>query len=314
MLTWTYDAPLGVWKQHFLSRSIYEAAIEEVHFAVYAEPIKGFGRKRGESVTLPRIGTLAEPTSGKLVEGTRIPEYPFALSTVAIVVNEYGASVPYTSLLEDLSEFNIENQVQRLLKEQQRLVIDTAAAAAFKTAKVTYIPTSVAAGVFDTDGTPSTTATANWNVFHVEEIRDFLFDTLLAPPYEADDYLAIVRTLGLRGIKRDPAWEQWHLYTNPEAKATGEVGRIENVRFIQTNHNRALGKVGTGSVLGEGIVFGRDAIAFAEAVTPELRMQTNANNDYGRSRGVAWYGVMEWGIIWDTANAGEARIVRVTSQ
>jgi N4-gp56 family major capsid protein len=313
MLTWTYDAPTGVFKQHALSRAIYEAAIEEVEFAAYAEPVTGFGRKRGESITLPRVGRLAEPASAKLQEGTRIPESNLALSTIAIVVNEYGHSVPYTSLLEDLSEINIENQVQRLLKEQQRLVMDTAAAAAFKTAKVCYIPTSVAAGTFDTDGTPSTAATANWNVFHVEEIVDYLYDTLQAPPYEGGDYIAIVRTLGLRGLKRDPAWEQWHLYTNPEAKATGEVGRIERTRFIQTNHNQALGKVGTGSVLGEGVVFGRDAVAFAEAVTPELRMQPNANNDYGRSRGVAWYGVMEWGIIWDSSNPGESRIIRVSS-
>ncbi|HEX7127813.1 MAG TPA: N4-gp56 family major capsid protein [Thermodesulfobacteriota bacterium] len=312
-ITWTYDAPSGVYKSHALSRAIFEAAIEEVQFASYAEPVRGFGRKRGESITLPRVGRLAEPANAKLQEGTRIPEDALALSTVTITVNEYGRAVPFTSLLEDLSEINIENQVQRLLKEQQRLVMDTAAAAAFKTAKVCYIPTSVSAGTFDTDGTPSTTATANWNVFHVEEIADYLYDTLLAPPYEGDDYIAIVRTLGLRGIKRDPAWEQWHLYTNPEAKAAGEVGRIERMRFIQTNHNNALGKVGTGSVLGEGVVFGRDAVAFAEAVTPELRMQLNANNDFGRSRAIAWYGVMEWGLIFDTSNAGEARVVRVTS-
>jgi hypothetical protein len=28
---------------------------------------------------------------------------------------------------------------------------------------------------------------------------------------------------------------------------------------------------------------------------------------------VAWYGIFQYGIIWDTGNAGEARIVHVTS-
>jgi hypothetical protein len=35
--------------------------------------------------------------------------------------------------------------------------------------------------------------------------------------------------------------------------------------------------------------------------------------DYGRSKGVAWYGIFEFGLIWDTGNAGEAKIIHVTS-
>ncbi len=309
-VTWTFDAPEGVWKSHELSRAIYEAAVEETQFVPWAEPVRGFGRKRGETVTLPRVGRPTEPASAKLAEGARIPEDRLALSTVAITVSEYGRAISYTSLLEDLSTINIENQVQRLLKEQQRLVLDTACAAAFKAAKVKYIPTGITSGVFDTDGVPSTTATANWGMFHIEEVADYLYDVLLAPPAEGDDYIAIFRTLALRGLKRDPQWEQWHIYTNPEAKAEGEVGRVERIRFIETNHAQALGKVGSANVLGEGVVFGADAVALAEVVTPELRM---ASGDFGRSLAVAWYGILEFGLIHPTANAGEARIVHVTS-
>jgi N4-gp56 family major capsid protein len=309
--TWTYDAPAGVYKSHAMSRKLYEKALENTKFMSFIRPVDGFGRKKGETITLTRLGTIAEPTSATLMENTRIPEDTIALSTVAITVSEYGRAVPFNSLAEDLSEFDIENPIQNRLTEQKTLVLDTAAAAAFKTAKICYIPTGLAAGTWDTDGTASTAATANWNVFHVEEIVDYLYDTLLAPPWVDEDYMAIVRTLGLRGIKRDTAWEQWKIYTTPEAKASGEVGRLERLRFVQTNHNNALGKVGTASVLGEGVVFGRDAVAMAEVLTPELRAAIPA--DFGRSKSVAWYGILAFGIIWDTANAGEARIVRVTS-
>jgi len=309
--TWTFDAPTGVYKQHALSKRLYWAALEESKFTDFVKPVDGYGKGMGENVTLTRVKTIAEPTSPNLTEAERIPEDTHAINTIAITPVEIGRSVPFTSLAEDFSEFDIENSIQRRLRDQMKLSLDSKAATAFKSAQVKYIPTGVSAGVFDTDGTPTTTATDNWNVYHVEEVADFLFDTLLCPPWEGDDYIAIFRTLGLRGIKRDPAWEEWHKYTDPQAKFNDEIGRIENVRHIRTNHNNALAKQGTGSVLGEGVVFGADAVAMAEVLTPELRAAMP--DDFGRSKAVAWYGILEYGIIWDTANAGEARIVHVTS-
>jgi N4-gp56 family major capsid protein len=307
---WQFDAPTGTFKQHAMSRRIYEAAVEDSVFMDHVAPIEGFGRKMGENVTLTRIASVAEPTSADLVEGERIPEDQYSISTTSITVTEIGRAIPYTSLAEDLSFFDITNSIQKELRRQLTLVLDTKAAAAFKTAQVKYIPTGVAAGTFDTDGTASTTATANLSVFHIEEIADYMYDDLQVPPI-GGDYIAIFRNLGLRGIKRDPAWEEWHKYTDPQAKFNDEIGRIENVRFIRTNHANALAKTGTNSVLGEGIVFGEDSVAMAEVLTPELR--AGMPEDFGRSKAVGWYGILEFGLIWTTANAGQARVVHVTS-
>ena len=308
---WQFDAPSGVFKQHALSRRLYWAALENSVFMDHVAPIPAFGKGKGENVTLTRISSISEPTSADLTEGERIPEDSHSISTTSITVVEIGRAVPFTSFASDLSFFNLQNSIQRRLRDQMRLVMDTKAAAAFKNDKIKYAPTGLASGSFDTDGTQSTTATANWNMFHVEEVRDYLFDTLQTPPVEGDDYIAIFRTLGLRGLKRDPSWEEWHKYTDPQAKFNNEIGRIENVRHIETNHANALSKTGTGSVLGEGIVFGADSVAMAEVATPELCAAMP--DDFGRSKAVAWYGILEFGLIWDTANAGEARVVHVNS-
>ena len=308
---WQFDAPTGVFKSHAMSRRLYMAALENTVFMDFVKPVDGYGRKQGDTVTLTRIASIAEPVSANLTEGERIPEDTYSVTTTSVTVVEIGRAVPFTSFAEDLTFYDLENSIQRRLRDQMGLVLDTKAAAAFQTAQVKYIPTGVAAATIDTDGSPSTAATANWNVFHIEEVRDYMFDTLQTPPWEGDDYVAIFRTLGLRGIKRDPAWEEWHKYTDPQVKFNNEIGRIENVRHVETNHANALQKVGTGSVLGEGVVFGMDSIVMAEVLTPELRAETKG--DFGRSRAVAWYGILEFGIIWDTANAGQARIVHVTS-
>jgi N4-gp56 family major capsid protein len=309
--TWTLDAPSGVFKQHELSAKIYEAAVAEAKFMDFVKPVEGFGKKMGENVTLKRVSAIAEPSNARLTEGIRIPEDQLTLSTVAISVSEIGRAVPFTSFAEDLSDLDLEGTVQGELKKQMRLVLDTMAATAFKTAKVKYAPTGAATNNITTNGTFGAAATSNLNFFHVEEIRDYLYDTLFCDPYDGDNYVGIFRTLGLRGLKRDADWEEWHKYTDPSAKYNNEVGKIENIRFVETNHNSALGKVGTSSVLGEGVVFGKDAVAMAEAETPELRAAIP--QDFGRQKAVAWYGILDFGLIWDTGNAGQAKIIHVGS-
>ena len=309
--TWTFDAPTGTYKNNALSKKLWEAAVQNSVFVDHVRPVDGFGRNAGETVTLVRVKNITEPTSADLDEMIRIPEDTFSLSTRSITVKELGRAVPFTNLSQDLSEYDTENPIQRKLRDQMRLVLDTKAATAFKTAMVKYVPTGAATNNITVNGTPGAAATANMNFFHVEEIRDYMYDTLQVPPLEGDNYVGIFRTLGLRGLKRDTKWEEWHKYTDPQAKFTGEVGQIEGIRFIETNHARALGKIGTASVLGEGVVFGEDSVVIAEAMTPELRAAIPG--DFGRSKAVAWYGILEFGTVWDTGNAGEARIIHVSS-
>lgn len=312
--SWTYDAPSGVYKNHDLSAQIRFAAIAETKFMQFVKPEPGYGRKQGESVTITRVSQLAIPTSGQITEGVRIPEDNLSISTIAITVTEWGRSVPYTSLSEDLSMFNVENIVQRVLKDQMKIVMDQAAALGFTSSNTQICATPLTTGSiqFGTTGTAPAVAAANLNMYHVEEIRDYMYNTLRVPAFEGDDYIAIVSTRAKRGVVSDPNWETWHKYTDPEAKYNGEIGRIENVRFIETNNAKALSNlVGTSTSLGEAVFFGADAVAMAVVQDPELRAMIPG--DYGRQKGVAWYGIAQWGIIWNTANAGEARIVHVTS-
>ena len=312
--TWAFDAPSGVYKSHAASEKLREAAIAQTKFMQFVKPEPNYGRKKGESITISRVSNLTVPTNGRLQEGQRVSEDELTITTVSITVSEWGRSVPYTSLADDLGMFDMEGIVQRALVKQMKLVMDNAAAAAFNgtSAKVCAIPTGVAALTFDTDGTPSSAATSNLNYYHVEQIRDYMFSTLNVPPYEGDDYIALASTKACRGVKSDPAFEIWHKYTDPSAKYNGEIGRIEGIRFIEINNTSALsGSKGTGSVLGEAVIFGEDAVAMAVVQDPELRAMIPG--DFGRQKAVAWYGILEFGVIWDTANAGEARIVRVTS-
>lgn len=314
MQTWTFDTPSGVYKNHALSEQLRYAAIAETKFMQFVKPESGYGKKKGESITVTRISQLAVPSNARLSETEVIPEQQLTMTTKSITVSEWGRSVPYTELNEDLGKFNIENIVQKTLRDQMGLVMDNAAAATMKGVdnKVKATPTGASAISFGTNGSAPATASANLNVYHVEQIRDYMFSTLRMPTFDGGDYIAIVSTKAKRGLISDTNWEKWHQYTNPEAKYNGEIGRLEGIRFIETNNTDALNNaVGSGGVLGEAVFLGADAVVMAVVQDPELRAELP--KDFGRQKAVAWYGVLDFGVVWDTANPGEARIITVTS-
>lgn len=311
--SWAFDAPSGVYKNHALSQDIRMASIAMTKFMQFSKPVDNFGPKKGSNVTITRVSNVNVPADDSLVELERIPEDTLSLSTQAISVTERGRAIPYTSLSLELAFFDLENAIQKKLRDQLSLRMDALTATAFKVGQVKAIPDGIASLTMDTDGTASFTAAANLNVFHVEQLRDQLYSTYNVMPYAGEDYVAIVSTKARRGLIRDPNWEKWKTYADPEAKFTGEIGRIEGIRFVESNNTNALSQsLGLNAVLGEAVFFGDDPIAMASVLDPELRAKES--EDYGRSKGVAWYGIYGFDQIWkDSATAGEARVIHVTS-
>lgn len=313
--SWTFDAPSGVYKNHDLSSQIRLASIKEAKFMQFVKPEEGYGKKKGESVTITRVSNVSVPTDDSIPELSRVPEDTLSLSTQAITVVERGRAIPYAKLSVDLASFDLANSIQKKLKDQLKLSMDVAAAKAFKAGKIIATPTDVSTTTFATNGSAAGAAGANLNMAHVENIRDYMFSTLNIAPYEGDDYMCVMITMAKRGLVRDPAWVDWKKYTDPEAKYNGEVGRIENIRFIETNNTSSLAdSKGSSSNMGEAVFFGEDPVAMAVAEDPHLIAEDNVGNDFGRSKAVAWYGIYGFGQIWsDSANAGEARCIYMTS-
>lgn len=209
--TWTFDPPSGAYKQHEVSRQILMASIADSVFMEQAQVRPAFGKHRGESATLPRTSAMIEQSSYILSEQQDIPEHVFAMSAIDLVVQEIGSSVPFTGFAADMSMIDLEESIRGALQDEMTLAIDSLAAAACKLGRIKYVPTGAATNNITTNGVFGTAATANMNVFHAEEISDYLYDTLKAKPARGSDYVGIFRQKGMRGIMRDQAWETWHL-------------------------------------------------------------------------------------------------------
>ncbi|MCH7703758.1 MAG: hypothetical protein IIB61_01495 [Planctomycetes bacterium] len=176
---------------------------------------------------------------GTLVETTTMPESNFTITQGTLTVNEFGNSVPYTSKLDDLSEHPIREIIHKVLKNDAKKSFDIQAHAQFNDTLMRMVPassgTSTTAITLTTDGTATVTNTIVLQKEHVKLIVDLMKERDV-PPYIQDDYVAIGWVSTWRRLKND--LESIHQYTEQGFRLihNGEIGRYENVRFVEQTH------------------------------------------------------------------------------
>lgn len=305
-----------------ISKKVVHAAQPMMKFRQFVSVETAFGKNKGESVQIYRAGNTDEESSATAInELDRIPTLSVAVTPKLITVNEYGRAIPFTSKVENLAEVDVENSVYlKALRNNMAKSLDRLVATAFKTSDVIAIPIAATNTItWDVDGTASTSATSNINAKMLKDIVDGMkmgkFGANTSKPvpyYDGESYVCIASTTFLRGIKDDSDYELAAKYAHPEDLYLGEVGRFYNVRFVESNHINALSTgVGTGSVLGEAIIFGEDPIR--EIVAVEENIRSKNPEDYGRDKGLAWYAMLGWGRVWDYSTDTEEHIVRIAS-
>ena len=312
-----------------VSKKVVQAAQPLMRARQFVSVEGAFGKNKGESVQIYRAyNTDTAEATAAINELDRVPTTRVSVVPRLITVNEYGVAIPFTGKVERLAEVDVESDIyMKALKNHMAKTIDYQVVQAFKTSDVCYIPTGVASGVFDVDGTASTTASANITVFHLKEIVDamktgqlrssdgtLVGTTRPIPFYSGNHFICLASTRFIRGIKDDPEFQAAAHYANADGLYSGEIGRMDfyNLRFVEQNHLTALSNgTGTGSVLGEALIFGEDPVREIVAMPEEVRAKIA--EDYGRDKGIAWLALLGWGRVWDFSTDGEEHIVRVTS-
>ena len=306
-MAWVWDAPTGTFKNHALSNNIRREAIADVQFMKFLRPEPGYGKGRGESVTITRI--LKLPIAGRVSETDRLPSGRPLIQTKQVTVSEWGFKIPMTQFEQNLAHFNMMNPFQATLRDQMALTMDVMGADALKTTLTKFIPT-VGGGVFDTDGTPSTLSTKNLGITDLRKIWDEMHGNLKIPKFRNGRYVGILSTRAARGIKNDPEYKDWIAPTSSEPLISGRMRDVENFALFETNHTEAMADLaGSSTTTGEAIFFGADAGFLVVVQNPELR--AGIPEELGRFREVGWVGTLEAGLTWETAAL--SRVMHVTS-
>jgi N4-gp56 family major capsid protein len=279
------------------------------------------GTGRGETFTWNVVSDLVN--RGTVVaETSTMPESNFTITQSTLTVTEYGNSVPYTGKLEALSQFDVQRPIMQALRNDAAKTFDVAVFTQFNATPLRVVPTggtSTTALTLTTNGT----ATATNNVVFTKDHAKLAVDVMKErniPAFEGNDYFALGWPSTFRRLRND--LETLHQYTPQGLNMVmnGEVGRYENVRYIEQTNIPKGGAANSGTFNAYTntadpwdnaqsdwiFFFGEETVAEAIVIPEEMRAKIPT--DFGRSRGVAWYYLGGFGLV-RTAAAG-ATIVK----
>ena len=302
------SATLDVW-----SKEILYKAQPNLKFETIAQQRTELGTLPGNKINFLKYNSLTG--AAQLAETTPMVTDVLSTSTISISVFEQGKALAFTEYLLRSSFLNVMDNASTLLgmhyaSSRDSLIRDTLLAGS----NVKYSQAG---------GTAASRADLNvGSTFNVSLVRDAVefLATNKAPKFNGDAYVCFVHPHQARYLRADPAWINVANYAAPENMMTGEIGRIEDVRFIETSQVPYV-KAATQNIYFDGtwdgstvtslpannatdsyraVVVGDYAVGIADGLPVEMR--DNGVVDFGRSHALAWYAIYGSGLI-ETAHS-----------
>lgn len=296
------------------SKEIEFKAMPIMRFLQFAKQKTELGTQPGLTISMMTYNNLKR--GGALQEGVRMQTQALSSTMKQITVGERGNAIAVSELALKSSFTDIMTDATTLLARDVALTLDI------------ELRDTVLNGVTNTifgranKSIPKITSRnqieADKHVLSVTTIKDAveILATNNTPKFEGSYYVCFVHPHQSRELRDDQAWIEASKYGAPEQLFTGEIGRIDDVRFIETTlmpngaapvddpaYDADLVNAGKKSSAGAGdgchvykaVIFGEDTYGFAVALPVELR--DNGVIDFGREHGLAWYAIWGAGVL-----------------
>lgn len=295
------------------SREIEFKALPIMRFSQFATQKTELGVEPGLTISMLTYDNLK--LGGSLQEMQNMSTQALSGSMKQITVQEHGNAVSNSELLIQSSFDDIMATTTTLLGRDYALVMDC------ELRDVALSGTNIVYG----GGKSSRDAVTADDKLQVSTIKDAIevLATNNAPKYANMYWICFVHPHQSRDLRDDSAWINASNYGAPEQLFTGEIGRIDDTRFIETTlmcngkagendpaHKAEL-KTGAGDVANktdiyQAVIFGDQYYGIAWSLPVELR--DNGVEDFGRKRSLAWYAIWgtgllhnEYGVVIETA-------------
>lgn len=283
-----------------LSRKLRTALQPMVRYRQFADAREAFGLGKGETFNW-NVYSDVQTQGGTLAETATMPESNYTITQSSLIITEYGNSVPYTKKLDDLSEHPVTEIIHKVLKNDARKALDAATNAQWELTPIRVVGDSATTISVTENGVPSGAPTGEFLDTHSKLIADEMAERDI-PTFDGNNYFAIARPTTLRAFKdnletiHQYVSEGWHVIMN------GEKGRHEGIRYTEQTNIPNEGWTNSDGIF----FFGADTVVEAFAIPEEIRGKIPT--DFGRSRGIAWYANLGYGIVHTEAD--QARILK----
>jgi len=249
---------LGPAIQIIWSKEILFQAMPVLRFEQFAVKKTELGVMPGLQVNFMRYNNLPIP-AGPLVDGVRMRTYGISAQQYQIKVAEHGFAVAVSELLLNASFDDVMASASRLLGRNMALYLDAQARSSLQrsTSEVYgYSPPTdltTGYGVYN----PGTKVTARTSITDVttfyltpHTIKDAV-EALASKnvPRLGETYVAFVHPHQSRRLRDTPEWIEVTKYAAPGNFMLGEIGRLNDVVFIETTQiGLPTGYSGTGAM------------------------------------------------------------------
>ena len=282
------------------SREIEFKALPIMRFSQFATQKTELGVEPGLTISMLTYDNLK--LGGALQEMQNMSTQALSGSMKQITVQEHGNAVSNSELLIQSSFDDIMATTTTLLGRDYALVMDCELRdVALSGTNIVY------AG-----GKASRDAITDADKLQVATIKDAIevLATNNAPKYQNMYWICFVHPHQSRDLRDDSAWINASNYGAPEQLFTGEIGRIDDTRSIETTlmcNGKASAKdpaykaelvKGTSenkADIYQAVIFGDQYYGIAWSLPVELR--DNGVEDFGRKRSLAWYAIWGTGLL-----------------
>jgi len=285
-------SPLSGVIQTVYSQEVLLAAQPLLKFDQFAVVKTELNVAPGRTISFLGYNNIAK--GGKLTEATQMTTTTLATNTRDITVYEYGNAVAVTELLLQTSFRDVMADAAVLLGRDYATVVDAEERAVLETTTQRVYGARKA----------SRDLLAAADILDTRAIKDAveILSTKNIPKVGGDHYVCFVHPHQSRNLRDDAAWINAAQYGDPDRIFNGEIGRIEDVVFIETT-DLTVTPSGQGSPVNssiatyKSILFGAEA--FAKAVSLPVEMRDNGIIDFGREHALAWYSIQGFGTLRD---------------
>lgn len=290
------------------SKEIEFKALPNMRFYQFATVKTELGTEPGHTISMLTYDNLV--MGGALEENKAMETQALSGSSKQITVTEYGNAVSASELLIQTSFDDVMASATTLLGRDYAMVVDTELrdTALTGTNKV-YASKSDGSKVTARTGLDDT---CTMKVSTVKDAIEILSTNNAPKAVNGAYWICFLHPHQSRCIRDDSAWINASNYGAPEQLFTGEIGRVDDTRFIETTLmcNGACAetdpayvaelKKGTASNVVnvyQAVIFGDAYFGIAFALPVELR--DDGVKDFGRTRSLAWYAIFGVGKLHD---------------
>jgi N4-gp56 family major capsid protein len=300
------NSTLGAAIQTIWSKEILFQSMPILRFEQFAVKKTELGVQPGLTINFMRYNNLG--AASQLVEGVRMQTNALSASQFSITVAEHGYAVAVSELLLNASFDDVMASASRLLGRNMALYLDQSARDTLLQAsskiwgynKYATVGAQTGMGVYSS-GTAGTSTDSLDGTFHFTSalVKDAV-ETLATKnvPRLGETYVCFVHPHQSRKLRDDPEFIEVTKYAAPGNFMLGEIGRLNDVVFIETTQVKQVTNASSKTVY-QSIFLGDNA--FGHAISLPVELRDGGILDFGREHALAWYAIWGLGLITDQA-------------